>query len=154
MKNHSITFDSNRIAKSKLLSSVIEATNLLVGFVLMVLFLGIFSESFLLLLDNYLFYVIYLVITLLSHWILTITTKVSVSEKKVVIRNPRLFSWRQNVAVQEITKVVVTPYYIPRCNVILITENHERVLTSIKDVEKFTKLLQELNPNIEVEYKE
>ena len=154
MKNHSITFDSNRIAKSKLLSSVIEATNLLVGFVLIVILLGLINESFLSLLNNYLFYVIYFVVTLLSHWIQTITTKVYVSEKKVVIRNPRLFSWRQNVAVQEITKVVVTPYYVPRCNVILITESKDRILTSIKDTEKFVQLLQELNPAIEIEYKE
>lgn len=154
MKNHSITFDSNRIAKSKLLSSVIEATNLLVGFVLIVILLGLINESFLSLLNNYLFYVIYFVVTLLSHWILTITTKVCVSEKKVVIRNPRLFSWRQNVTIQDITKVVVTPYYIPRCNMILITQSKDRILTSIKDTEKFVQLLQELNPAIEVEYKE
>jgi hypothetical protein len=154
MKNHSITFDSNRIAKSKLLSSVIEATNHLVGFVLIVILLGLINASFLSLLNNYLFYVIYFVVTLLSHWILTITTKVCVSEKKVVIRNPRLFSWRQDVTIQDITKVVVTPYYIPRCNVILITQSKDRILTSIKDTEKFVQLLQELNPNIEVEYKE
>ena len=154
MKDDFITFDSNRIAKSKLLSSLIEATNLLVGFVLMVISLGLINESFLLLLNNYLFYVIYFVVTLLSHWILTITTKVCVSEKKVVIRNPRLFSWRQNVTIQDIMKVVVTPYYIPRCNVILITQSKVRILTSIKDTEKFVQLLQELNPSIEVEYKE
>lgn len=83
------------------------------------------------------------------------TTKVDVQKKILKLRTFSLFSLVAKKDIMKIERIVVATNVnsIVRYNVAIVC-NGRKIGTSIKDYTKFVTLLQELNPNIEVEYKE
>lgn len=76
--------------------------------------------------------------------------KVDINTKMLQIQTVERFFFPRKVNVMEIEKVVVCTSK----SIVVVITPHNHVSTSIKDYTKFVTLLQELNPSIEVEYKE
>ena len=83
------------------------------------------------------------------------TTKVDVQKKILKLRTFSLLSLVAKKDIMKIERIVVATNVnsIARYNVAIVC-NGRKIGTSIKDYTKFVTLLQELNPAIEVEYKE
>ena len=83
------------------------------------------------------------------------TTKVDVQKKILKLRTFSLLSLVAQKDIMKIERIVVATNVnsIARYNVAIVC-NGRKIRTSIKDYTKFVTLLQELNPAIEVEYKE
>lgn len=82
-----------------------------------------------------------------------ITTKVDVQNKILKLRTISLLSLVTKKNIMEIERIIVTTNTRLLGNVAIVC-NGRKIGTSINDYTKFVTLLQELNPNIEVEYKE
>ena len=83
------------------------------------------------------------------------TTKVDVQKKILKLRTFSLLSLVAQKDIMKIERIVVATNVntIARYNVAIVY-NGRKIGTSIKDYTKFVTLLQELNPAIEVEYKD
>lgn len=82
-----------------------------------------------------------------------ITTKVDVQNKILKLRTISRLSLVTKKNIMEIERIIVTTNTRLLGNVAIVC-NGRKIGTSINDYTKFVTLLQELNPNIEVEYKE
>lgn len=82
-----------------------------------------------------------------------ITTKVDVQNKILKLRTISLLSLVTKKNIMEIERIIVTTNTRLLGNVAIVC-NGRKIGTSINDYTKFVTLLQELNPAIEVEYKE
>lgn len=82
-----------------------------------------------------------------------ITTKVDVQNKILKLRTISLLSLVTKKNIMEIERIIVTTNTRLLGNVAIVC-NGRKIGTSINDYTKFVTLLQELNPSIEVEYKE
>lgn len=82
-----------------------------------------------------------------------ITTKVDVQNKILKLRTISLLSLVAKKNIMEIERIIVTTNTRLLGNVAIVC-NGRKIGTSINDYTKFVTLLQELNPAIEVEYKE
>ena len=70
--------------------------------------------------------------------------------KSLQIQTVARFFFPRRMNIMEIEKVIVRTSK----SIVVVITPHNNVSTSIKDYTKFVTLLQELNPAIEVEYKE
>ena len=82
-----------------------------------------------------------------------ITTKVDVQNKILKLRTISLLSLVTKKNIMEIERIIVTTNTRLLGNVAIVC-NGRKIGTSINDYTKFVTLLQELNPAIEIEYKE
>ena len=82
-----------------------------------------------------------------------ITTKVDVQNKILKLRTISRLSLVTKKNIMEIERIIVTTNTRLLGNVAIVC-NGRKIGTSINDYTKFVTLLQELNPAIEVEYKE
>lgn len=82
-----------------------------------------------------------------------ITTKVDVQNKILKLRTISRLSLVTKKNIMEIERIIVTTNTRLLGNVAIVC-NGRKIGTSINDYTKFVTLLQELNPSIEVEYKE
>jgi hypothetical protein len=151
--NNIISFEPNRLFDSKLLTLLVECINdtaqLTFMFIVIDIILSMFninSEIFTIpdLLDIMSTFIVMLVIRLCWGW--AINTKIDVNRK--VLQVQVLFPKRINI--MEIEKVIIRTSK----SIVIVKNPQGNMQTSIRDYTKFIALLQELNPNIEVEYKE
>ena len=77
-------------------------------------------------------------------------TKVYVDNRILQIQTVARFFFPRRMNIMEIEKVIVRTSK----SIVVVITPHNNVSTSIKDYTKFVTILQELNPAIEVEYKE
>ena len=77
-------------------------------------------------------------------------TKVDVNNKSLQIQTVVRFFFPRKIDIMKIEKVRVRTSK----SIVVVITPHNNVSTSIKDYTKFATLLQELNPSIEVEYKD
>lgn len=81
------------------------------------------------------------------------TTTVDVQKKILKLRTFSLLSLVTQKDIMGIERIVVATHVSYGYNVVVVYKG-KKIGTSIEDHTKFVTLLQELNPNIEVEYKE
>jgi hypothetical protein len=156
-----ISFEPNRRFKSKLLSLIVEAVNstavIVLLFTIIDMVLGFFNvKSDIFAIEGVWDILSTLITMLFLHLIAngTTTTRVDVQAQSLRIQNPSTFSIPIKKNISTITRIEVHPNLRWEINVNVIFENRSKLSASIKDYTKFVTLLQEINPEIEVEYKE
>ena len=155
-----ITFDQNRMFRSKPLSWLVESLN---DFAIIILFLTIahiiigYIDSQIA--DYFSFKtfedIIRMYIVTWSVRLINIrSTKINLISKTIRIRHIGTRYAPKEWSVLEITKIDIYAHHIYQPNICIYFKKGNQMSTSIKECNKFVKLLQELNPEIEVEYKE
>lgn len=157
-----IAFDANRLFKSKLLSCLIESLDLSAWIILIKTIIHIIATTagfppLILMYESpedvlLLIFISFIIICIFK---MCTTTKIDKTTQTLYIQNPSTFTIPIKKDIKSISKIVVFPHNRYRPNIIIITASTlHRQATSIRDYTKFVKLLQELNPSIEAEYKE
>ena len=151
------SFEQKRIFSSKVLSLLVETLNstaqLVFIFILIDVilpYLNITSDVFTItgIWDILRIFIVILVIGITFN--LGTNTKVDVNNKSLQIQTVVRFFFPRKINIMKIEKVLVRTSK----SIVVVITPHNNVSTSIKDYTKFVTLLQELNPAIEVEYKE
>ena len=156
-----ISFESNRTFKSKLLSLIVETldstASIVLLFIIIDMVLGLFDvKSDIFAIEGAWDILRTLIVVLFLHLIAkgTTTTRVDMQAQSLRIQNPSTFSIPIKKNISAIKRIEVHSNLRWEINVNVIFEDSSKLSASIKDPTRFVKLLQELNPNIEVEYKE
>lgn len=152
-----IKFDKNRRFKSRVLSYIVDAVTwtaivtLLFDFIYFTLaYFGIKSDIFVI--QN----MYDLLLDLFSFAILAIifdygNTKVNLAKKTIQVQDVWTFYLPVQIEIINIYQIEVSQHIT---NLVIYSKEKRKIALSVKECNKFVKLLQELNPNIEVEYKE
>ena len=156
-----ISFESNRTFKSKLLSLIVETLDSTAAVVLLFIIIDMALDFFDIKSDIFAIEGVWdilrtLIVMLFLHLIAkgTTTTRVDVQAQSLRIQNPSTFSIPVKKKISTIKRIEVHPNLRWEINVNVIFEDSSKLSASIKDYTKFVTLLQELNPAIEVEYKD
>ena len=159
MKNvqNIIPFEQEYLFKSKLLSILIASINATACVVFIEMIVHLILKALDVETDLFLktsigdvlsTFMVMLVIEFLFN--LGTNTKVYVDNRILQIQTVARFFFFLRMNIMEIEKVIVRTSK----SIVVVITPHNNVSTSIKDYTKFVTLLQELNPSIEVEYKE
>ena len=159
MKNvqNIIPFEQEYLFKSKLLSILIASINATACVVFIEMIVHLILKALDVETDLFLktsigdvlsTFMVMLVIEFLFN--LGTNTKVYVDNRILQIQTVVCFFFPRKINIMTIEKVLVRTSK----SIVVVITPHNNVSTSIKDYTKFVTLLQELNPNIEVEYKE
>lgn len=159
MKNvqNIIPFEQEYLFKSKLLSILIASINATACVVFIEMIVHLILKALDVETDLFLktsigdvlsTFMVMLVIEFLFN--LGTNTKVYVDNRILQIQTVARFFFPRRMNIMEIEKVIVRTSK----SIVVVITPHNNVSTSIKDYTKFVTLLQELNPAIEVEYKE
>lgn len=159
MKNvqNIIPFEQEYLFKSKLLSILIASINATACVVFIEMIVHLILKALDVETDLFLktsigdvlsTFMVMLVIEFLFN--LGTNTKVYVDNRILQIQTVARFFFPRRMNIMEIEKVIVRTSK----SIVVVITPHNNVSTSIKDYTKFVTLLQELNPSIEVEYKE
>lgn len=159
MKNvqNIIPFEQEYLFKSKLLSILIASINATACVVFIEMIVHLILKALDVETDLFLktsigdvlsTFMVMLVIEFLFN--LGTNTKVYVDNRILQIQTVARFFFPRRMNIMEIEKVIVRTSK----SIVVVIDSQNHVSTSIKDYTKFVTLLQELNPNIEVEYKE
>lgn len=159
MKNvqNIIPFEQEYLFKSKLLSILIASINATACVVFIEMIVHLILKALDVETDLFLktsigdvlsTFMVMLVIEFLFN--LGTNTKVYVDNRILQIQTVVRFFFPRKINIMKIEKVLVRTSK----SIVVVITPHNNVSTSIKDYTKFVTLLQELNPNIEVEYKE
>jgi hypothetical protein len=157
-----IKFEQNRIFKSKLLSAFFQSANTLAFTILIMLLLYLIlsafgKESAFLYIGNIRVILILWAIVFISKLLDLNYNIVKIDRTNCLLEiarcfNPHYISTRHNIA--NIRKIIIYPYHRFAANVRIITVENKKIGASIREFHQFAQLLQEINPNIEIEYKE
>ena len=159
MKNvqNIIPFEQEYLFKSKLLSILIASINATACVVFIEMIVHLILKALDVETDLFLktsigdvlsTFMVMLVIEFLFN--LGTNTKVYVDNRVLQIQTVVRFFFPRKINIMKIEKVLVRTSK----SIVVVITPHNNVSTSIKDYTKFVTLLQELNPSIEVEYKE
>ena len=159
MKNvqNIIPFEQEYLFKSKLLSILIASINATACVVFIEMIVHLILKALDVETDLFLktsigdvlsTFMVMLVIEFLFN--LGTNTKVYVDNRILQIQTVVCFFFPRKINIMTIEKVLVRTSK----SIVVVITPHNNVSTSIKDYTKFVTLLQELNPAIEVEYKE
>lgn len=159
MKNvqNIIPFEQEYLFKSKLLSILIASINATACVVFIEMIVHLILKALDVETDLFLktsigdvlsTFMVMLVIEFLFN--LGTNTKVYVDNRILQIQTVVRFFFPRKINIMKIEKVLVRTSK----SIVVVITPHNNVSTSIKDYTKFVTLLQELNPSIEVEYKE
>ncbi|MBQ8832415.1 MAG: hypothetical protein IJ000_02850 [Paludibacteraceae bacterium] len=159
MKNvqNIIPFEQEYLFKSKLLSILIASINATACVVFIEMIVHLILKALDVETDLFLktsigdvlsTFMVMLVIEFLFN--LGTNTKVYVDNRILQIQTVARFFFPRRMNIMEIEKVIVRTSK----SIVVVVDSQNHVSTSIKDYTKFVTLLQELNPAIEVEYKE
>ena len=159
MKNvqNIIPFEQEYLFKSKLLSILIASINATACVVFIEMIVHLILKALDVETDLFLktsigdvlsTFMVMLVIEFLFN--LGTNTKVYVDNRILQIQTVVRFFFPRKINIMKIEKVLVRTSK----SIVVVITPHNNVSTSIKDYTKFVTLLQELNPAIEVEYKE
>ena len=159
MKNvqNIIPFEQEYLFKSKLLSILIASINATACVVFIEMIVHLILKALDVETDLFLktsigdvlsTFMVMLVIEFLFN--LGTNTKVYVDNRVLQIQTVVRFFFPRKINIMKIEKVLVRTSK----SIVVVITPHNNVSTSIKDYTKFVTLLQELNPAIEVEYKE
>lgn len=159
MKNvqNIIPFEQEYLFKSKLLSILIASINATACVVFIEMIVHLILKALDVETDLFLktsigdvlsTFMVMLVIEILFN--LGTNTKVYVDNRILQIQTVARFFFPRRMNIMEIEKVIVRTSK----SIVVVIDSQNHVSTSIKDYTKFVTLLQELNPSIEVEYKE
>ena len=159
MKNvqNIIPFEQEYLFKSKLLSILIASINATACVVFIEMIVHLILKALDVETDLFLktsigdvlsTFMVMLVIEFLFN--LGTNTKVYVDNRILQIQTVARFFFPRRMNIMEIEKVIVRTSK----SIVVVIDSQNHVSTSIKDYTKFVTLLQELNPSIEVEYKE
>ena len=160
--NNFIVFDSNRLFKSKLLSCLIESLDLSAWMILIKTILYIIAttagfQQIILMYESPedLLFLIFISFIIVCIFKMCTITKIDTTTQTLYIQNPSTFTMPIKKDIKSISKIIVFPHNRYRQNIIILTTStSSKKSTSIREYTQFVKLLQELNPSIEVEYKE
>ena len=159
MKNvqNMISFEKKYLFKSKVLSILVASLNATACVVFIEMIIHLILKALNIESDLFLHESIEDVLsTFMVMFVIEITfnlgtnTKVDVNNKSLQIQTVVRFFFPRKINTMKIEKVLVCTSK----SIVVVITPHNHVSTSIKDYTKFVTLLQELNPNIEVEYKE
>lgn len=151
------SFEQKRLFSSKVLSLLVETLNSTAQLIFIYILidvilshLNITSDVFTItgIWDILRIFIVILVIGITFN--LGTNTKVDVNNKSLQIQTVVCFFFPRKINIMKIEKVLVRTSK----SIVVVITPHNNVSTSIKDYTKFVTLLQELNPAIEVEYKE
>ena len=159
MKNvqNIIPFEQEYLFKSKLLSILIASINATACVVFIEMIVHLILKALDVETDLFLktsigdvlsTFMVMLVIEFLFN--LGTNTKVYVDNRILQIQTVVRFFFPRKINIMKIEKVLVRTSK----SIVVVITPHNNVSTSIKDYTKFVTLLQELNPAIEVEYKD
>ena len=159
MKNvqNIIPFEQEYLFKSKLLSILIASINATACVVFIEMIVHLILKALDVETDLFLktsigdvlsTFMVMLVIEFLFN--LGTNTKVYVDNRILQIQTVARFFFPRRMNIMEIEKVIVRTSK----SIVVVIDSQNHVSTSIKDYTKFVTILQELNPSIEVEYKE
>ena len=159
MKNvqNIIPFEQEYLFKSKLLSILIASINATACVVFIEMIVHLILKALDVETDLFLktsigdvlsTFMVMLVIEFLFN--LGTNTKVYVDNRILQIQTVVRFFFPRKINIMKIEKVLVRTSK----SIVVVITPHNNVSTSIKDYTKFATLLQELNPSIEVEYKD
>ena len=159
MKNvqNMISFEKKYLFKSKVLSILVASLNATACVVFIEMIVHLILKALDVETDLFLktsigdvlsTFMVMLVIEFLFN--LGTNTKVYVDNRILQIQTVARFFFPRRMNIMEIEKVIVRTSK----SIVVVITPHNNVSTSIKDYTKFVTLLQELNPAIEVEYKE
>lgn len=159
MKNvqNMISFEKKYLFKSKVLSILVASLNATACVVFIEMIVHLILKALDVETDLFLktsigdvlsTFMVMLVIEFLFN--LGTNTKVYVDNRILQIQTVARFFFPRRMNIMEIEKVIVRTSK----SIVVVITPHNNVSTSIKDYTKFVTLLQELNPSIEVEYKE
>lgn len=154
-----IKFERNRLFKSKTISYFVATINVTAQVVLLCntidYIVAYFSINWNITLGYYnlteLANIFFLALILQFLFIEMSYARIDTANKIIKIRNLRTHLIPIKKSILDITKVEISQ---KEYNLMLYFKKKKKLRISIKECNKFTKLLQELNPNIEVEYKE
>ena len=159
MKNvqNMISFEKKYLFKSKVLSILVASLNATACVVFIEMIVHLILKALDVETDLFLktsigdvlsTFMVMLVIEFLFN--LGTNTKVYVDNRILQIQTVARFFFPRRMNIMEIEKVIVRTSK----SIVVVVDSQNHVSTSIKDYTKFVTLLQELNPSIEVEYKE
>ena len=159
MKNvqNMISFEKKYLFKSKVLSILVASINATACVVFIEMIVHLILKALDVETDLFLktsigdvlsTFMVMLVIEFLFN--LGTNTKVYVDNRILQIQTVARFFFPRRMNIMEIEKVIVRTSK----SIVVVIDSQNHVSTSIKDYTKFVTLLQELNPSIEVEYKE
>lgn len=159
MKNvqNMISFEKKYLFKSKVLSILVASLNATACVVFIEMIVHLILKALDVETDLFLktsigdvlsTFMVMLVIEFLFN--LGTNTKVYVDNRILQIQTVARFFFPRRMNIMEIEKVIVRTSK----SIVVVIDSQNHVSTSIKDYTKFVTLLQELNPSIEVEYKE
>ena len=159
MKNvqNMISFEKKYLFKSKVLSILVASINATACVVFIEMIVHLILKALDVETDLFLktsigdvlsTFMVMLVIEFLFN--LGTNTKVYVDNRILQIQTVARFFFPRRMNIMEIEKVIVRTSK----SIVVVIDSQNHVSTSIKDYTKFVTLLQELNPTIEVEYKE
>ena len=159
MKNvqNMISFEKKYLFKSKVLSILVASINATACVVFIEMIVHLILKALDVETDLFLktsigdvlsTFMVMLVIEFLFN--LGTNTKVYVDNRILQIQTVARFFFPRRMNIMEIEKVIVRTSK----SIVVVVDSQNHVSTSIKDYTKFVTLLQELNPSIEVEYKE
>ena len=159
MKNvqNMISFEKKYLFKSKVLSILVASINATACVVFIEMIVHLILKALDVETDLFLktsigdvlsTFMVMLVIEFLFN--LGTNTKVYVDNRILQIQTVARFFFPRRMNIMEIEKVIVRTSK----SIVVVVDSQNHVSTSIKDYTKFVTLLQELNPAIEVEYKE
>ena len=159
MKNvqNMISFEKKYLFKSKVLSILVASLNATACVVFIEMIVHLILKALDVETDLFLktsigdvlsTFMVMLVIEFLFN--LGTNTKVYVDNRILQIQTVARFFFPRRMNIMEIEKVIVRTSK----SIVVVVDSQNHVSTSIKDYTKFVTLLQELNPAIEVEYKE
>ena len=159
MKNvqNMISFEKKYLFKSKVLSILVASLNATACVVFIEMIVHLILKALDVETDLFLktsigdvlsTFMVMLVIEFLFN--LGTNTKVYVDNRILQIQTVVRFFFPRKINIMKIEKVLVRTSK----SIVVVITPHNNVSTSIKDYTKFVTLLQELNPAIEVEYKE
>lgn len=159
MKNvqNMISFEKKYLFKSKVLSILVASLNATACVVFIEMIVHLILKALDVETDLFLktsigdvlsTFMVMLVIEFLFN--LGTNTKVYVDNRILQIQTVARFFFPRRMNIMEIEKVIVRTSK----SIVVVIDSQNHVSTSIKDYTKFVTILQELNPSIEVEYKE
>lgn len=159
MKNvqNMISFEKKYLFKSKVLSILVASLNATACVVFIEMIIHLILKALDVETDLFLktsigdvlsTFMVMLVIEFLFN--LGTNTKVYVDNRILQIQTVARFFFPRRMNIMEIEKVIVRTSK----SIVVVIDSQNHVSTSIKDYTKFVTILQELNPSIEVEYKE
>ena len=159
MKNvqNMISFEKKYLFKSKVLSILVASLNATACVVFIEMIIHLILKALDVETDLFLktsigdvlsTFMVMLVIEFLFN--LGTNTKVYVDNRILQIQTVARFFFPRRMNIMEIEKVIVRTSK----SIVVVIDSQNHVSTSIKDYIKFVTILQELNPSIEVEYKE